>query len=171
MTKSHTDADFDKAMQEQGVPEVGFGNIKQEQGEPVAHCEAGPEYCQQCYKETPPTYGSEEVRKLREVIASQAKIIEDHIPDTEKMVDVLREIGDFAHDKSTGPAVLDALWEIRSIAYNAIVEFELMMNIATPQQRKPLTKQQRIEIIESLEFENSQQELIDAVEAAHGIKE
>jgi hypothetical protein len=36
MTKSHTDADFDKAMQEQGVPEVGFGNIKQEQGEPVA---------------------------------------------------------------------------------------------------------------------------------------
>jgi hypothetical protein len=35
MTKSHTDADFDKAMQEQGVPEVGFGNIKQEQGEPV----------------------------------------------------------------------------------------------------------------------------------------
>jgi len=40
-----------------------------------------------------------------------------------------------------------------------------------PQQRKPLNKQQRIEIIESLEFENSQQELIDAVEAAHGIKE
>jgi hypothetical protein len=41
----------------------------------------------------------------------------------------------------------------------------------TPQQRKPLNKQKRIEIIESLEFENSQQELIDAVEAAHGIKE
>jgi len=41
----------------------------------------------------------------------------------------------------------------------------------TPQQRKPLTKQQRIEIIESLEFENSQQELIDAVEAAHNIKD
>jgi hypothetical protein len=39
MTKSHTDADFDKAMQEQGVPEVGFGNIKQEQGEPVAKIE------------------------------------------------------------------------------------------------------------------------------------
>jgi len=42
---------------------------------------------------------------------------------------------------------------------------------ATPQQRKPLNKKQRIAIIESLEFENSQQELIDAVEAAHGIKE
>ena len=39
------------------------------------------------------------------------------------------------------------------------------------QQRKPLNKKQRIAIIESLEFENSQQELIDAVEAAHGIKE
>ena len=36
--------------------------------------------------EQKPTYGSEEVRKLREVIASQAKIIEDHIPDARKMV-------------------------------------------------------------------------------------
>ena len=36
--------------------------------------------------EKEPTYGSEEVRKLREVIASQAKIIEDHIPDAKKMV-------------------------------------------------------------------------------------
>jgi hypothetical protein len=40
-----------------------------------AHCEAGPEYCQQCLKESKPTYGSEEVRKLREVIESQANII------------------------------------------------------------------------------------------------
>ena len=32
----------------------------------------------------------------------------------------LREIGDYAQDKSTGPAVLDALWEIKSMAYDAI---------------------------------------------------
>jgi hypothetical protein len=39
------------------------------------HCEAGPEFCGQCLKESMPTYGSEEVRKLREVIESQARII------------------------------------------------------------------------------------------------
>jgi hypothetical protein len=32
----------------------------------------------------------------------------------------LEAIGDYAHDKSTGPAVPDALWEIRSMAYEAI---------------------------------------------------
>jgi hypothetical protein len=49
-----------------------------ERGEPVAHCEAGPNYCQQCHKESLPTYGSEEVRKLREVIKSQANIISSY---------------------------------------------------------------------------------------------
>lgn len=33
--------------------------------------------------------------------------------------DRLREIGDFAHDHSTGPAVPDALWEVRAMAYEA----------------------------------------------------
>jgi hypothetical protein len=33
---------------------------------------------------------------------------------------VLRQIGDFAHDKSTGPAVPDALWEVRGMAYAVI---------------------------------------------------
>jgi hypothetical protein len=46
--------------------------------QPVAHCEAGPEYCQQCHKESLPTYGSEEVRKLRETIQSQAEIIKGY---------------------------------------------------------------------------------------------
>lgn len=40
------------------------------------HCEAGPDFCPRCHAESKPTYGSEEVRKLRETIASQAKIIE-----------------------------------------------------------------------------------------------
>jgi hypothetical protein len=39
------------------------------------------------------------------------------VPDYE---DVLRQIGDYAHDRSTGPAVPDALWEIRSMAYDAL---------------------------------------------------
>ena len=32
----------------------------------------------------------------------------------------LKAIGDLAHDKSTGPAVPDTLWEIRGIAYEAL---------------------------------------------------
>ncbi len=31
----------------------------------------------------------------------------------------LQEIGDYAHDQSTGPAVPDALWEVRSMAYGS----------------------------------------------------
>ncbi|KSW22640.1 MULTISPECIES: hypothetical protein [unclassified Pseudomonas] len=34
--------------------------------------------------------------------------------------EMLARIGDFAHDKSAGPAVPDALWEIRSMAYSAV---------------------------------------------------
>lgn len=33
---------------------------------------------------------------------------------------VLRQIGDYAHDHSTGPAVPDALWAVRSLAYDAL---------------------------------------------------
>lgn len=31
----------------------------------------------------------------------------------------LQKIGDYAHDHSTGPAVPDALWEVRSMAYGS----------------------------------------------------
>jgi hypothetical protein len=33
---------------------------------------------------------------------------------------VLKDIGDFAHDRSTGPAIEDALWEVRRMAYEAM---------------------------------------------------
>ena len=33
---------------------------------------------------------------------------------------VLRDIGDFAHDRSTGPAVEDDLWEVRRMAYELL---------------------------------------------------
>lgn len=36
--------------------------------------------------------------------------------------EMLRQIGDYAHDKSTGPVVPDALWEIREMAYGTIME-------------------------------------------------
>lgn len=38
----------------------------------------------------------------------------------EAAYEALAHIGDFAHDKSTGPAVPDALWEVRSMAYDAV---------------------------------------------------
>lgn len=31
----------------------------------------------------------------------------------------LQDIGDYAHDHSTGPAVPDELWEVRSMAYGS----------------------------------------------------
>lgn len=64
-------AERDEAKSADHIPDAG----KMVQDTPT-HCEAGPEFCPQCHKETQPTYGSEEVRKLRETIASQAKIIE-----------------------------------------------------------------------------------------------
>lgn len=39
--------------------------------------------------------------------------------EVERLCSELRTIGDYAHDHSTGPAVPDALWEIRSMAYTA----------------------------------------------------
>lgn len=33
----------------------------------------------------------------------------------------LREIGDYAHDHSTGPEVPDALWTVREMAYELLI--------------------------------------------------
>jgi hypothetical protein len=48
-----------------------------ENQEPVAHCEAGPNYCWKCLEESKPTYGSEEIKKLREVNKNLIKNIEE----------------------------------------------------------------------------------------------
>jgi hypothetical protein len=50
--------------------------MAQPEQEPVAHCEAGPNYCWKCLEESNPTYGSEEIKKLREVNKSLVKNIE-----------------------------------------------------------------------------------------------
>ena len=47
-----------------------------------------------------------------------------------RLNEALKEIGDYAHDRSTGPVVPDALWEIRSMAYDAIED-------ATPPAAQP----------------------------------
>lgn len=38
----------------------------------------------------------------------------------QEMAAALRQIHDFAHDRSTGPAVPDSLWEVRSMASTAL---------------------------------------------------
>ena len=52
-------------------------------------------------------------RALKPPTSAEAKEIE-------RLLEVLREIGDFAHDKSTGPEVPDALWEVRHMAYESL---------------------------------------------------
>lgn len=97
--------------------------------EPVAHCEAGKDYCQQCRDEDVNTPLDAAVRYIQnntpKLVSQEICEALNHIHDAEKMIDALQEIGDFAHDKSTGPAFPDALWEIRSMAYNALVEQRL----------------------------------------------
>jgi len=39
----------------------------------------------------------------------------------DRLQSCLGDIGDFAHDRSTGPAVPDALWEVRDMAYAGVV--------------------------------------------------
>jgi hypothetical protein len=38
----------------------------------------------------------------------------------EELREKIHAIGDYAHDNSTGPAVHDALWDIRSMCYELI---------------------------------------------------
>ncbi|MBU2774178.1 hypothetical protein HMI48_09915 [Acidithiobacillus ferrooxidans] len=42
----------------------------------------------------------------------------------QRLNDTLKEIGDFAHDHSTGPAVEDPLWEVRNMAYGGFVDID-----------------------------------------------
>ena len=39
---------------------------------------------------------------------------------TDELEAALREIAEYAHDRSTGPTVPDALWEVRAMAYAAL---------------------------------------------------
>ena len=38
----------------------------------------------------------------------------------QQLLAIIKDIGDFAHDRSTGPSVEDALWEVRRLAYDAL---------------------------------------------------
>ncbi len=59
----------------------------------------------------------QELQSLRN-LGNEAEMAADEIA---RLHELLRKIGDCAHNASTGPAVPDTLWEIRSMAYGGIV--------------------------------------------------
>lgn len=68
---------------------------------------------------------NEAITAIKEALAQPAPM-QEPVPDWDawnlisRLNKALEAIGDYAHDKSTGPAVPDALWEVRSMAYDAI---------------------------------------------------
>ena len=63
--------------------------------------------------------GSGEVYRAAPASAPSAQPLTAEV---ERLSEALRQIGDYAHDHSTGPAIPDALWEVRQMAYEAITE-------------------------------------------------
>jgi hypothetical protein len=53
------------------------------------------------------------------VLAARAEAAE---AECERLLEVLTNIGNYAHDASTGPTVPDAFWEIRKMAYEALAD-------------------------------------------------
>jgi len=61
-----------------------------------------------------------EIERLRAESDERLKNTVAQAMEIERLRDALLEIGNAAHDASTGPAVPDALWEIRNNAYAAM---------------------------------------------------
>jgi hypothetical protein len=80
---------LEEALAKQGMTKQGITK-QQEQGEPVAHCEAGPNFCQQCQLEDSSLALAAAVRYVKN---NTPKLVSDeicnalnHIPDATKMV-------------------------------------------------------------------------------------
>lgn len=86
-----------------------------EQDKHVEHCEVGPEHCPVCLAETRSLALDAAIGYVQR---HTPKLVSDEI--CRRLNSALNQIGDFAHDKSTGTAVPDALWEIREMAYSAM---------------------------------------------------
>lgn len=50
-------------------------------------------------------------------VSAMANVMADQRDRIEELEEALSQIGAFAHDNSTGPAVPDAFWSIRDMAY------------------------------------------------------
>ena len=56
-----------------------------------------------------------EIDQLR--VSAMANVMADQRERIEELEQALSEIASFAHDNSTGPAIPDAFWSIRDMAY------------------------------------------------------
>jgi len=63
----------------------------------------------------------EAVNRLEEEVEGRATDNAAFTEEVMRLEEALKNIGDFAHDHSTGPALPDALWEIRRMAYEGFI--------------------------------------------------
>lgn len=61
-----------------------------------------------------------ELKATQARLDASDELLREEFAQRQDALATLRDIGDFAHDRSTGPAVEDALWEVRRMAYEAL---------------------------------------------------
>lgn len=61
-----------------------------------------------------------ELKATQARLDASDKLLREEFAQRQDALATLRDIGDFAHDRSTGPAVEDALWEVRRMAYELL---------------------------------------------------
>ena len=135
--------------------------------EPVAHCEAGPNYCWKCLEESNPTYGSEEIKKLREVNKSLMKNIEELKKEPPPFWPVVQHLLDeyglqfidivAAYREATQPEQEPVAWLStdsigeRHLCFDKPLDNDPVQPLyTTPPQRKPLTDKAITQVIDSM---------------------
>lgn len=61
-----------------------------------------------------------ELKATQARLVASDKLLREEFAQRQDALATLRDIGDFAQDRSTGPAVEDALWEVRRMAYELL---------------------------------------------------
>ena len=67
-----------------------------------------------------------ELKATRERLSVSDELLREEFAQKSDALAVLREIGDFANDRSTGPSVEDDLWEVRNMAYAILTPFAMV---------------------------------------------
>ncbi len=75
----------------------------------------------------------------RDKLASERDALAGRVAELEAALSItneaLNKIGDYAHDRSAGPAVWDPLWEIRAMAYDNMCEVDAALSATTPESK------------------------------------
>jgi len=72
-----------------------------------------------------------ELKATQARLDASDELLREEFAQRQDALATLREIGDFAHDRSTGPAVEDALWEVRRMAYELLTPNQTAKRAAT----------------------------------------